>query len=317
MSALLTHIASYIPEAREDNLAKLEKFATDETFIREKIGTHRVARKAAGEETSDLCVRAFHSLIAKSGIEPGSVECLVVVTQNPDGGGIPHTSAIVHGKLSLPSQCAAFDISLACSGFVYGLAIIRSFMEAHGLRTGVLLTCDPYSKIVDPEDKNTALLFGDAAAATLLREEAPGIVGWRLRHARFSTDGSKGRALHNDHPQRQLTMDGRAVFNFSATVVPEQIKALLADGALTASDIDLFCFHQGSKFIVDTLAKRLGIPPEKAPCNLADIGNTVSSSIPILLAEYLHRPGLRRVLCSGFGVGLSWASCILEREPIS
>ncbi len=310
---LLTDVAGYIPPGRECNLSKLEQFATDETFLREKIGSLRVARKAADQETSDLCVLAFERLAAKCGVRADEIDCLAVCTQNPDAHGIPHTAAVVHGKLGARDDCAAFDLSLGCSGFVYGLSLLPSFMAANGLRTGVLLTCDPYSKIVNPADKNTALLFGDAAAATLLRAAGPGVSGWAGVRFKFGTHGRSGDALHNRLPGRQLAMDGRAVFNFSATVVPKQIRALLADAGLSPDEIDLFLFHQGSKFIVDTLRKRLGLPEAKVPLRLDDLGNTVSSSIPLLLEEHLARPGLRRLLLSGFGVGLSWASGLLER----
>lgn len=308
MPILLTDIAGYVPPGRVDNLARLAELGTDEDFLRTKIGTTAVAR-AAGETTADLCISAFEQLSAASGISATDVDALVVVTQNPEGRGIPHTSAIVHGRIGARDDCAAFDLSLACSGFVYGVSVLESFMRTHGLRAGVLLTCDPYSRIVDPADRNTALLFGDAAAATLLRADAAR--GWQLGRFRFATRGAGCEALHNR--SGRLEMDGRGVFNFSATVVPEQIRAVVADAGLTFDDIDLFLFHQGSKFIVDTLAKRLGVPTAKVPVALGDLGNTVSSSIPLAFAPHLHRPELRRVLVSGFGGGLSWATGLLER----
>lgn len=253
-----------------------------------------------------MCVRAFEGLDRR----PDAVDCLVVCTQNPDGSGLPHTSAVVHGKLGLPAQCACFDVSLGCSGYVYGLSIVQSFMQQNRLARGLLFTADPYSKIIDPKDKNTALLFGDAATVTLLdAAEQPG--RWRMGPFRFATRGKDGAALENR--AGTLAMNGRAVFNFSATEVPPQVSALLADAGLKAEDVDLFLFHQGSRFIVDQLAKRLDLPAAKVPVNLAEQGNTVSSSLPLLLQEHLGDSRLRRILLSGFGVGLSWASCLLTR----
>jgi 3-oxoacyl-[acyl-carrier-protein] synthase-3 len=309
MPILLTDIAGYVPPDRIDNLTRLAELETDEEFLRTKIGTTSVAR-AAGASTSELCVRAFERLAETSGITAQDLDLIVVVTQNPDGNGIPHTSGILHGRLGGRDDCAAFDLSLACSGFVYGLSLVESFMRTHALRTAVLFTCDPYSATVDAADRNTALLFGDAAAATLLRADARS--GWKLGQFRFATRGSAHEAIHNR--SGRLEMDGRGVFNFSATAVPEQIRALVADAGVTFEDIDLFLFHQGSKFIVDTLTKRLGLPPEKVPMTLADVGNTISSSIPLAFADHLHRPELRRVLISGFGGGLSWATGLLERS---
>lgn len=311
----ITDIASYVPARTESNLDKLARFGMTESFVRDKIGALSVARKEAHEETSDLCVKAFHALCAKQPVDPATIDCLVVCTQNPDGAGIPHTSAVVHGKLNAAESAACFDISLGCSGFVYALSIAQSFMQANGLKRGLLFTADPYSKIIDPDDKSTVLLFGDAAAVALIETSAAGASQWRAVRFAFGTRGKEGMALHNTGGK--LQMDGRAVFGFSATVVPAQVNNLLADAGLAASDIDLFLFHQGSKYIVDTIAQRLALPREKVLLGLADCGNTVSSSVPLLLEKVMHEPNIRRVLLSGFGVGLSWASCILERDTVT
>lgn len=302
-------IGSYIPSGRESNHAKKEKFGLDHDFIVKKLGVEEVSRKASDEETSDLCVKAFADLEARLGQRIEAVDCLVVCTQNPDGAGLPHTSAIVHGKLGLPQVCACFDISLGCSGYVYSLSIMKSFMRDNGLSCGLLFTADPYSKIINPDDKSTVLLFGDAATATLLSDNSSG--GWAPGPFLFGTRGKDGGALANR--DGVLHMNGQAVFNFSATEVPLQVKALLKNAEFSPEDIDLFLFHQGSKYIVDTLAKRLSLPAAKVPLNLSGQGNTISSSLPLLLQDRLGDIHLRRILLSGFGVGLSWASCLLAR----
>ena len=300
-------IASYVPEGSISNYDRREQFGLTDEFIAAKLGVSKVSRMGAQEDTAALCVEAFRRLQRKRPVPAGEVDCLVVCTQNPDGHGIPHTSAVVHGEIGASERCAAFDVSLGCSGYVYGLSIALAFMQANGLRQGLLFTADPYSKIVDPDDKNTALLFGDAATVTLLRPDGP----WLAREFLFSTRGKEGAALNNR--AGRLEMNGRAVFNFSATAVPGQVAQLLARAGVAAGDVDLFLFHQGSRYIVDTLARRLALPAAKVPCNLAEQGNTVSSSIPLLFERYIDDPAVRRVLMSGFGVGLSWASCLLER----
>ncbi|MBI3096119.1 MAG: ketoacyl-ACP synthase III [Rhodocyclales bacterium] len=307
----IVDIGSYIPAGRESNYAKKAQFDIDDEFIRDKLGVEEVSRKASDEETSDMCVKALADLEARLGRRIEAVDCLVVCTQNPDGAGLPHTSAIVHGKLGLPQDCACFDLALGCSGYVYGLSVLKSFMRDNNMSSGLLFTADPYSKIIDPNDKNTVLLFGDAATATLL--QTGGASGaWVPGPFRFGTCGKDGGALENR--SGVLHMNGRAVFNFSATAVPPQVNALLKDVGLSPSDIDLFLFHQGSKFIVDQLVKRLGLPADKASLNLAGQGNTVSSSLPLLLQGHLGDPRLHSMLLSGFGVGLSWASCLLTRR---
>jgi 3-oxoacyl-[acyl-carrier-protein] synthase III len=300
-------IGTYIPAARVDNRERMAQFEVDEAFLQEKTGMLRQAIKADDEETSDLCCRAFADLQQKTALQSDEVECVVVCTQNPDGRGLPHTSAIVHAKLGLPDCCAAFDISLGCSGFVYGLSVIQGFMQANGMRKGVLLTADPYSKIVDGQDKNTSLLFGDGAAATLVSDTPI----WRTGKFQFGSNGREGAAIRVDPVSGKLTMNGRAVFTFSATVVPKNISDMLTANQLGVEDIDCFLFHQGSRFIVDTLRKKLGISEEKVPFLAADYGNTVSSSIPLMLAEV--GSNCRQMVIAGFGVGLSWASTVLYR----
>jgi 3-oxoacyl-[acyl-carrier-protein] synthase III len=304
----LRSIASFVPPQSISNYDRREEFALTDEFIEHKLGVHSVSRMRSDDDTSSLCGQAFERLQAKVDVSPADIDCLIVCTQNPDGHGIPHTSAVVHGKIGASERCASFDVSLGCSGYVYALSIAKSFMEANGLAHGLLFTADPYSKILNPVDKNTVLLFGDAATVTLLQADGP----WMARRFLFATRGKEGKALNN--ASGRLEMNGRAVFNFSATEVPPQVKALLAAEAVAADDVDLFLFHQGSRYIVDALAKRLNLPPQRIPCNLAKQGNTVSSSIPLLFERYMNDPAIHRVLMSGFGVGLSWASCLLERR---
>ncbi len=304
-------IASYVPEHHESNFDKKAQFDIDDDFIINKIGVLKVSRKAPGETASDMCVKAFRALTEKTRLSPGDIDCIVVCTQNPDNGGIPHTSANVHAKIGAPDRCAAFDVSLGCSGYVYGLSIIKAFMEQNGLKRGLFFTADPYSSIIDPADKNTVLLFGDAATVTYLAADDVAAPQWLPVKFLFGTLGGEGSALQKT--DGRLVMNGRAVFNFSATRVPPQVSALLSQTGLETRDIDLFVFHQGSKYILDTLQKRMALEPGKMPSNLAEHGNSVSSSIPMLLEDRLGDNGLRTIVLSGFGVGLSWASCLLRR----
>ncbi|MFP3958611.1 MAG: hypothetical protein ACLFUX_00435, partial [Spirochaetaceae bacterium] len=142
----------------------------------EDIGIHRTSVKDDDEECSDMCVKAWSALQKKVPFDPDDIEVVIVATQNSDIR-MPHGAAYVHGKLGLKPSCATFDISLGCSGFVYGLSVITSFMKQNRMTKGVLLTSDPYSKMVDPEDRNTTLLFGDAATASLISENAELVPG--------------------------------------------------------------------------------------------------------------------------------------------
>jgi 3-oxoacyl-[acyl-carrier-protein] synthase-3 len=301
-------IGSYVPESCVSNLERAAEAGKDAAFVTDKIGFQSLARREPAQESSDLCVQAFEDLKSRTGLDPSTIDCVIVCTQNPDGHGIPHTSAVVHKKLGLGHQVASFDISLGCSGYVYGLAVATAFMQANGLRNGLLFTADPYSKILDPSDWDTELLFGDAATITWLTDDAL----YACRPGMFGTDGSLGHSITVPASGEKLRMLGSNVFKFTMTVVPEQIQRYLEREKLAIDGIDLFLLHQGSRFIVESMAKRMGLPLEKVPFGAARTGNTVSSSIPLLLAEYMDAPP-PRVLLSGFGVGLSWATMVLER----
>jgi len=299
-------IAAYIPSQRISNYDLKEKFAIDNTFIEQKIGVKERAIKDTDDNTSDLCIKAFKQLENKTHLKKADIDCCIVVTQNPDKQ-IPHTSAIVHGKLDLSEQCASFDISLGCSGYVYALSVITSFMQQNGLKKGLLFTADPYSKIVNTDDKNTALLFGDAASVTLISEQSHFVSG----HSTFGTIGKEGEKLTSDN---ELFMNGRAIFNFAAKYIPKDIFSLLEKNSITDNDVDLYIFHQGSKYIIDTLTKRMKLDHKKVPYDIINYGNTVSSSIPILLEKQLENKSINNIIISGFGVGLSWSSSLLKRS---
>lgn len=301
-------IAGHLPTGRIDNLAQGASFGEGEDFIRTKLGATTLTRLEDGEETSDLAVAAIEALLARGELERTEIDALVVVTQNGDGDGLPHTSAIVQGKAALSQRVAAFDISLGCSGFVYGLTALRGFMECAGLRNGVLVTADPYSTIIDPSDRVTSLLFGDAAAATWLSSDGE----WEIGRPEFGTDGTG--AEHLMCRDGRLTMNGRQVFNFTAMTVPQQINTLLAREGLQPEQVDIYCVHQGSAVIVETIARRFPTVSDRFVLEMDQCGNTVSSTIPLLLQDRLHDPDTKRILISGFGVGLSWASSIISRR---
>lgn len=303
----IEQVASYIPKKRVSNYERKEEFDIDAFFIEEKIGVKQIALKDKNEDTSDLCVKAFENLADKIRIRKEDIEVVVVVTQNPDRT-IPHTSAIVHGKLDMTEDCAAFDISHGCAGYVYGLAIIQSFMNENSMRKGLLFTSDPYSKIVDKSDKNTSLLFGDAASVTLISDD-PRYVTGKFTFGTVGKDYGELSCINN-----KLHMNGRAVFNFTAKYVPKDIQTLLRKNLLDFEDIDKFLFHQGSKYIVDTISKRLSLEKEKVVFDMYDYGNTISSSIPIILEKEMTKKENRLMVLSGFGVGLSWAGVVLKRQ---
>jgi len=288
-------------------------FGFDPSFIKEKIGVKKLYIAGDDENTSDLAVRAVEKIFIKKPELKDKIRVIAVCTQTPDYQ-LPHTSAIVQKKLGLGNGIACFDLGLGCSGFVYGLSVVRAFMEDNNLDYGLLITAETYSKIIDDKDKNTKALFSDASAATLLSRE-PYLIPQQFT---FGTDGNGYDSLilrpTSSQKSNYLYMDGRGIFGFVASVIPEDLKKCLQINTMRLEDIDYFIFHQASNFMLDTLSKKIGITDEGRVIKCLDrFGNTVSSSIPIAIDTISDDCKNQRlkILISGFGVGLSWASTIL------
>lgn len=301
-------IGRYIPPETIDNLSKLSVHQVSGTFITDKIGFLTLARKPPAQSASDLCVLAYKDLESRNpDLSRDQVDAVLVCTQNGDYQ-LPHTSAVVHSKLSLPSSCATLDISLGCSGYVYSIIMARNFMEANGLKTGLVFTSDPYSQIIDPTDKNTDLLFGDAATVTLLSERG----SLRIGRGVFCTVGSKYQYLIK-RDNEKLVMNGKGIFDFAMKYVPPLIARCLEENGISHHSIDLYIFHQASKYMLHYLGQRMGLDQQLTPFEAETYGNTVSSSIPLVLQKYLSVSRHETIILCGFGVGLSAAAVLLNR----
>ena len=300
-------VGIYIPTRIESNYDKVEKFSIDKVFIENKIGIRSISRKDENETSSDLCIKALANLQARVSINLDDVDFVCVCTQNPDYL-IPQTSAILHGRLGLSQSCASFDISLGCSGWVYGVNISKSFMVANGYKKGLFFTSDSYSEIVSHEDKNTDLLFGDGAAVTLLSHDSV----YEIGKASFGTYGCEYEALIKKNTE-PLFMNGRSIFNFVLKHIPALVDECLERNQITLQEIDLCLFHQASKIILSSIEKKLKLEYGCMPFVAGDYGNTVSSSIPIALQSYIGEDTFRNIMTCGFGVGLSMAAITLKR----
>lgn len=309
--------------------AERAKFAAG-TGIEER----RVA--AAGQCASDLCIAAAEELLARLAWDKSSVQALVMITQTGDHP-VPATAIIVQHKLGLPTSCAAFDINLGCSSYPYGLAVLGSMMRTLGLRRAVLLVGDVSTRLCSYNDKSSWPLFGDAGSATALEVDdaaAP-------MHFDLNSDGSGkdaiiveagGLAARNPagadtfaetelapgiaRHASNLQLKGADIFSFAISAVPPSIRRVLDRAGWELDSIDHVVLHQANKMINDFIRKKLGYPADKALSTLKDYGNTSSVSIPLTLcagANRLQAGG--RVLLSGFGVGLSWASATLVLAP--
>lgn len=324
-------IQSYIPSNKLTNDELVERLGVENEFLTEKVGIVSRCIAEDHEAASDLGIKAADKIFQNhAALKREDVDLLIVVTQNPDYK-LPHTGAIIQDALGLRSV-ASFDINLGCSGFVYALAVAKSMMHTLGFKNAFVITADIYSRIVHPSDKSTVTLFGDAGAAVWVGRDASN----ELLHFTLGTDGSGADSLivkgggsrfppgslqirppaegGNGHDPCNLYMDGREIYNFMMKEVPGDIKRCLQINECSLDQIDYFVFHQASKFMLESLTARLGIPKEKVIVFLEEIGNTVSSSIPIALEHLFKTRDIadKKILISGFGVGLSWGSGIIQ-----
>lgn len=288
---------------------------------------------AEGETALDLAADATEKLLSKYAINKKHIDCLIYVTQSPEYI-MPSCACLLQEKLGLDKHIHAFDVNLGCSGYIYGLSIAKAFVESHMFANILLVTADTYSKYIHSLDKSTRTIFGDAATATLV-----GNHGWCLGECEFGTDGS-GKDLFvvragglkmpkttetgeeylqddNVHSDNHIYMDGPGIFDFTIREIPDSVLRLLEKTNLQKEDVDLFVFHQANAFMLDFLRKTMGIEPDKFYMNFSDIGNTVSSSVPIALKRAMQDGIMDKVgtvVISGFGVGLSWGTMILRKE---
>lgn len=320
-----------LPEVEQTAQEIAAQTGADPDFVAHKVGLGCRRILAPHETGVSLATAACEQLLQRHPDLRKRIQLLVCVTQNPDRR-LPHNSPQIAHALGLGASVATFDISLGCSGYVYGLEIVEGFLARCGWEDAILVTCDPYSRIMAATDKDSNCIFGDAATATWVR--ANGLRS-RTLATDFGTDGAGGSAIcipaggaasplvslqTGDDVQQysrddlRLHMNGRAVFNFVLDRIPASIQVCLQRAGCSASQIDHFVLHQGSTFMLEALARKCLPDRSKLAINMHRHGNVVSSSIPLLLAELDAAGALagRLVLMSGFGVGLSWATAIVK-----
>jgi 3-oxoacyl-[acyl-carrier-protein] synthase-3 len=321
MGIKISAIEYFLPSKVINNKFLVESLGFEINFIENKLGIRERHHTKSEEGCAMMASEAVKKLIGKNNISLGSIDLIVTVTQNPDFK-LPNVSPLLQNSLGLDTRVASFDLNLGCSGFVYALAVVKGLMATNNFQRALIVTSDPYSKIISLKDRITVPLFGDAAAAALIDTCQHEYVG----SFDFGTDGSGAEALIvrsggskyprslGDEQSNYLFMDGRAIYNFMMKTVPVSVERCLKANNLTESDIDYYVFHQASKYMLQALMKRMRISESKMVFALSFCGNTVSSSIPIALNSLMQseRNYNKRVLLSGFGVGLSWASVIIK-----
>lgn len=281
---------------------------------------------------SDLCFKAAEQLLNELYIDRTSIDMLIFLSQLPDHR-IPATSPSLQERLGLSQNTACFDISLACSGYVYALSTAFAYASQNGINRVLLLVGETFSKIVSKKDRVNAPLYGDAGTATLIEKASNSKSFFSLY-----SDGSGFKSIiiqaggsrcpsnstniipvekedGNYRSDNQLYMDGLEVFNFTLKVVPKSINDILSFSKSEINNIDYFLFHQANKFMIDFFVKKLKINPEKVPISLDTFGNVSSPTIPLTIVSRLNnlvKNEKSQILMSGFGAGLSWATAVLD-----
>jgi 3-oxoacyl-[acyl-carrier-protein] synthase III len=302
--AIITGWGAALPPkvVTNDDLART--LDTNDEWIFSRTG---IRERHVGGTTAGLSIEAGRQAIDRAGIDPGSVDALVLATTTPDRT-VPATSATVQNELGLSG--GAFDVNAACSGFVYGLVVAHGLI-ATGADTVVVIGTDTLARIVDWDDRGTAFLFADGSGAVVLQAtDGPGqLLGWHL-----DADGSAEHILYSEVGDT-IKMDGKEVFRRAVRIMVESAEHSMRDAGVTCDDIALVVPHQANIRIITAACERLGIPMERAVVNIDRVGNTSSGSIPLALAEALDDGRVADgdlVLLVGFGAGMTAASAVLR-----
>jgi 3-oxoacyl-[acyl-carrier-protein] synthase-3 len=331
MEAFINYISYHLPKHTLSN-ADIESQFPEWTIDKISSKTGIFNRHISGSDqcASDLAVNASLNLFDEYKIDKNSIDYIILCTQSPDYF-LPTTACLIQSHLGIKNSVGAIDVNQGCSGFIYSLGLAKGLVVSSQANNVLILTADTYSKYIHQKDKNNKTLFGDGAAAVLVSNKPEGL-GAKINSFLYGTDGSgydklivKNGASRNVHGDSNdyydegifvknddhLYMDGRAVFQFTNTVVPSLVHEILEKEGLKIEDIDKFVFHQANKFMLDKLRQRLAIPDEKFIFNAEEVGNTVSSTIPISLKKLIENAAIypgEKILLSGVGVGLSYGA---------
>jgi len=320
--AAITAVAHYVPDDVLSNHDLEKMVETTDEWIRTRTGIteRRILRQGA---TSDLAVRAIEKLLTRRGITAEEIDLIVVATVTPDMF-FPSTACLIQNRLGA-SKAWGFDLSAACSGFVFALATGAQFITSGTHRKVVVVGADKMSSITDYTDRNTCILFGDAGAAVLLEPSTEG----GLRDAILRCDGSGSETLYMlgggslnpathetvDKKYHLLYQDGKAVFKVAVVGMADVSVEIMKKNNLTADDIDWLVPHQANLRIISATAERMGLDPSKVMINIDRYGNTTAATIPLCLSEWWEQGKLRAgqtVVCSSFGAGYTWGALLLD-----
>ena len=286
---------------------------TSDEWITTRTGIKSRHYCGEGEHHLSLCLAAARQAMERSGVTPAEVGVCLVATLTQDTM-TPSAACVLQKELGLPEDTVCFDLNAACAGFVYGLHTAECLLAASARKVGLVIGCEVLSRITDFTDRSTCVLFGDGAGAAVVRwgEDYPSLC---------AVMGSRGNSevLYipgvNTGAPSYIHMDGKEVFRFAVDVLPRCTREVAAKAGISLDEVDHFVFHQANQRILDFAIKKLKLDPAKCAGNIARTGNTSAASVPILLDELVTSGQLRsgqKVLCAGFGGGLTWAGALLQ-----
>ncbi len=329
MTGVICGTGACVPDRILDNSEIAEFVDTSDQWIQERTGVAR-RRIAVEETTSSMAAEAGRQAMEEAGIGPEEIDLILAATATPDHI-FPCAACEIQERLQAVNA-VCFDLNAACSGFLFAYQTAQAYIASGVYRTVLVVGSESLSRIVNWEDRGTCILFGDGSGAAVLRAQegknwipaahsngkgGPALLCTGPNAAKAGEKGNlPGQSEDwNKGAEMEITMDGKAVFQFAVRKVPEVIHEVLDSNGLTAEDIDWFILHQANKRIVESVAKRLKTDISRFPMNLQEYGNTSSASIPILLNE-MNRKGLmkkgQKIVMAGFGAGLSWGAAVLE-----
>lgn len=318
MKAKIIGTGSYAPvyTMSNDDIAKLVD--TNDAWIEEHTGIK--TRHLSSEGTASMASEAAKLALENAGIDVDEIDMILVATMTPDYS-CPNTACQVQTLIGA-KDVPCFDLSAACTGFVYAVNTANAYISSGMYKTILVIGAETLSKVIDWSDRSTCILFGDGAGAAVVQAAEKGIIATEM-----GSDGGKGMVLYgkampldnpivdNEWDGGKLHMEGSEVFKFAVRRIPETIHDTLKKADMTEGDVDYFVLHQANRRIIEAAARRLNLPLEKFPMNIDKYGNLAAASVPILLDE-LNRSGkIKRgqlLMMSAFGAGLSWGSTLLE-----
>ena len=317
--SVIRSVGAYLPKRVMTNEDMSELVDTTDAWITERTGIKSRHIVAEGEFTSDLGIAAAKQALVRAGIDPIDIDLVICATATPDRT-FPATAVKIQAALGV-TKGAAFDIQAVCSGFVFALTTADNFLKTGQFQRALVIGAESFSRILDWSDRSTCVLFGDGAGAVVLEAQPQtggssdrGILATRIRSdGRYEdllyVDGGPGSSKTVGH----LRMNGREVFRHAVQKISGVIEETLLQSGYAASDIDLFVPHQANKRILDGIAKKLGIPPEKIVVTLQHHGNTSAASIPMALNQAFEAHRVKEgslILMEAMGGGLTWGATL-------